>query len=211
MAQKRNIDLPTDHPFDYQLAMQRLAGFDAPRNKLAALSRSGEVVRVKKGLYVARGAAVDRRVLAGLIYGPSYVSLEAALSHHGLIPERVDEVTCISTKRPRLFETPMGRFSYRAVTPRVFLVGVVLVEAQGGSYLLASAEKALCDRVALVRKLRAQRDVSSLLADELRIDVESLAEFDVALVQEIARRYRRASVTALAGWLAKRKGDLIGS
>ena len=191
--------------------MQRLAGFDAPRNKLAALSRSGEIVRVKKGLYLANGAAVDRWVLAGLIYGPSYVSLEAALSHHGLIPERVDEVTCISTKRPRLFETPVGRFSYRAVPARVFLAGVALVEAEGGSYLLASPEKALCDRVALVRNLRTQRDVPSLLVDELRVDVESLAQFDVALVRDIARGYRRASVTALAGWLAKRKGDLVAT
>jgi predicted transcriptional regulator of viral defense system len=172
VVQKRNIDLPTDYPFDYQVAMQRLAGFDAPRNKLAGLSRSGEIVRVKKGLYVSKGAAVDRWVLAGLIYGSSYVSLEAALSHHGLIPERVDEVTCISTKRPRLFKTPMGRFSYRAVTARVFLAGVALVEAEGGSYLLASPEKALCDRVALVRNLRA-------------------------------------SVTALAGWLAKQNVKLI--
>ena len=189
--------------------MHRLAGFDAPRNKLAALSRSGEIVRVKKGLYVAKGAAVDRWVLAGLIYGPSYVSLEAALAHHGLIPERVDEVTCISTKRPRLFETPMGRFSYRAVPARVFLAGVTLVEAEGGSYLLASPEKALCDRVAQIRNLRAQRDVPPLLVDELRVDVEMLAKFDVALVRDIARAYRRASVTALAGWLAKRDGRLL--
>jgi len=188
--------------------MQRLAGFDAPRNKLAVLGRSGEIVRVKKGLYVAGGAAVDQRVLAGLIYGPSYVSLETALSHHGLIPERVDEVTCISTKRPRVFETPLGRFSYRTVAARIFLVGVALVEAEGGSYLLASPEKALCDRVAIVRNLRAQRDVPKLLADELRIDVGDLAEFDIALVAEIARRYQRASVTALAGWLAKQKGKL---
>ena len=188
--------------------MQRLAGFAAPRNKLAALVRSGEIVRVKKGLYVSNGAVVDRWVLAGLIYGPSYISLETALAHHGLIPERVDEVTCISTKRPRLFDTPMGRFSYRAVPARVFLMGVALVEAEGGNHLLASPEKALCDRVALVRNLTAQRHVPALLDEELRIDAESLAEFDVTLVQEIARRYRRASVTALAAWLAKQNVNL---
>lgn len=211
MVQNRKIKLPRDYPFDYQLAMQRLAGFDAPRNKLAALSRSGEIIRVKKGLYVASEAAIDRWVLAGLIYGPSYVSLEAALSHHGLIPEWVDEVTCISTKRPRLFKTPMGRFSYRTVSARVFLSGVALIKAEGGSYLLASPEKALCDRVALVRSLQAQRDVPALLADELRVDVENLAEFDAELVKEIARRYRRASVTALANWLAKQNRKLTRS
>ncbi|MDG2122316.1 MAG: hypothetical protein P8J87_01375, partial [Verrucomicrobiales bacterium] len=69
----------------------------------------------------------------------------------------------------------------------------------------------LCDRVALVRNLRTQRDVPELLADELRVDIESLAQFDVALVRDIARDYRRASVTALAGWLAKRKGGLVAT
>ena len=59
--------------------------------------------------------------------------------------------------------------------------------------------------------MRAQRDVPSLLVDELRVDVEMLAKFDVALVRDIARGYRRASVTALAGWLAKRKGDLVAT
>ena len=77
------VDLPLDHPFDYQLAMDRLAGYRAPRNKLRNLCLGGDVVRVRKGLYVApmfpgRPPAVDPLVLAPLIYGPSYVSLETA-------------------------------------------------------------------------------------------------------------------------------------
>ena len=84
--------------------MDRLAGFRAPRNKLRRLCLDGEVVRVRKGLYVApsfpgRVPAVDHLVLASLVYGPSYVSLETALAWHGLIPERVEEITSVTCKR----------------------------------------------------------------------------------------------------------------
>ena len=37
-----------------QLAMDRLAGYRAPRNKLRSLCLSGDLVRVRKGLYVAK-------------------------------------------------------------------------------------------------------------------------------------------------------------
>jgi hypothetical protein len=117
------VELPIDVPFDYQLAMDRLAGFGAPRNKIRNLCRSGDLVRVKKGLYVAptfpgRAPEVSPLVLAGLVYGPSYVSLESALAHHGLIPERVNEITSVTTKRAKRFDTPMaGSPTIRSVRP----------------------------------------------------------------------------------------------
>ena len=161
------VELPFDHPFDYQLAMDRLAGFRAPRNKLRSLCLGGDVVRVRKGLYVAptfpgRPPSVDPLVLAPLVYGPSYVSLETALAWHGLIPERVDEITSVTCKRARLFRTPLGRFSYRPVNEVAFGYGVGLQSADGGSFFLAEPEKALCDRVACVGQLRAQRDIPAL-------------------------------------------------
>ena len=203
MAKIGQNSLPVDHPFDYQLAMQRLRGFDAPRNKLAALCDSGELLRVKRGLYLAEGADIEPAVLAGLIYGPSYLSLEWALSRHGLIPERVGEFTSVSTKRARVFETPLGRFSYRSIPVRVFSVGVGIEQATGGSFFIASPEKALCDRIAHVRGLSVQRDVAAVLEEDLRVATEPLLDLDTDLVDGIARRYGRSSVNAFAAWLKK--------
>ena len=149
------VEFPVFHPFDYQLAMDRLAGYRAPRNKLRNLCLSGDLVRIRKGLYVAptfpsRPPGVDPLALAPLIYGPSYVSLETALAHHGLIPERVYEITSVTSKRAKLFRTPVGRFSYRPVNESVYGYGVGLQPATGGAYFLAEPEKALCDRIACV-------------------------------------------------------------
>ena len=202
------VEFPVTHPFDYQLAMDRLAGYRAPRNKLRNLCLSGDLVRIRKGLYVApafpgRRPEVEPLALAPLIYGPSYVSLETALAHHGLIPERVYEITSVTCKRAKLFRTPVGRFSYRPVNESVYSYGFGLQPVAGGAYFLAEPEKALCDRIACVRGLRAQRDVPALLEDDLRVDVDAVIRMRLPLVREIARRYRRRSVTAFLRWLER--------
>ena len=202
------VELPYDHPFDYQLAMDRLAGYRAPRNKLRNLCLSGDVVRVRKGLYVAathprHPPGIDPLALAPLIYGPSYVSLESALSWHGLIPERVDEVTSITCKRGKLYRTPLGRFSYSPINESAYSYGVGLHATDGGSFFLAEPEKALCDRIVRVRRVRAQRDIPELLEDDLRVDLDAVVLMRVPVVREVAQRYRRQSVDAFLRWLER--------
>ena len=210
MVQFNQLDLPTGLPFDYQLAMDRLQDYAAPRDKLRQLCLSDQVIQVKKGLYV-RGEdkhTVNPFVVAGLTYGPSYVSLESALVHYGLIPERTEEITSIcllKTRQIKQFHTPLGRFTYRPVNPRVFSFGVRLEESQGGNFFIAEPEKALSDRIALVRGLTAVRDVSTVIFDDLRIEPEALDSFRVPVVKEIASRYRRKNVRAFYRWLTKFK------
>jgi len=207
---RKSIGLPRDVPFDYQLAMDRLRDFRAPRDKLRRLCESGEIIQVKRGLYIAGPDAetqesVDPRVLSGLVYGPSYVSLETALSHHGMIPERVAEITCMTAKRARVFDTPVGRFRYRPIPERAFAVGLNRESARGGAYLIASPEKALCDRVAQARGLSAQRDLPAFLFDDLRLEEERVVALDRELIESIAERYRRTPVTLFARWIGKHR------
>ena len=200
---------PHDQPFDYQLAMDRLRDYRAPRDKLGHLCQSGVVIRVRKGLYVpgwrlGEEPPVEPLVLAGLIYGPSYVSLETALARHGLIPERVEEITCITSKRAKDFRTPVGRFRYEPVSERVFGCGIRLEQARGGAFFMAEPEKALCDRVAMISGLKAAREVAAVLEDDLRVDVDAvMSTFRLPLVQEIAELYRRKNVAAFHRWLSR--------
>ncbi len=204
-----SISLPTNAPFDYQLLMNQLAeGYNAPRNKILSMCRSGEIVRVKKGLYVpaykkGEASPVNPNVLAGLIYGPSYISLETALSHYGLISERVDEITCVTIKRSKTFSTPLGRFTYTPISEQAFPIGVKLEAGNGGSWFLAEPEKAICDRLAQVKKLSAMRDVALLLQKDLRIDIHELMNLRLPLILKIATHYRRKNVSAFAHWFEK--------
>ena len=202
------VELPLDHPFDYQLAMDRVARYRAPRNKIRNLCSSGDLIQVKRGLYVAssfprRPPAVSPLALAALIYGPSYVSLESALAHHGLIPERVDEITSVTCKRAKRFQTPLGRFTYRPVNESAFSYGVGLQSVAGGSFFLAEPEKALCDRIACIRHLTAMRDIPAVLEDHLRVDLDAVIRMRLSVVRNIAKRYRRRSVDAFLRWLER--------
>ncbi len=202
------VELPVDHPFDYQLAMDRVARYRAPRNKICNLRANGDLIQIRKGLYVApsfpgQPPTVSPLAVAALIYGPSYVSLESALSHHGLIPERVDEVTSVTCKRAKRFQTPLGRFTYRPVNESAFSYGVALQSVAGGSFFLAEPEKALCDRIACIRHLTAMRDVPAALEDHLRVDLDAVVRMRMNLVSHIAKRYRRRNVDAFLRWLQR--------
>lgn len=195
--------------FDYQVLMDALGSYARPRARITRLLRDDVIVRVKKGLYIFgegwRRRPYNRELLANLIYGPSYVSLEYALAWHGLIPERVETVTSVTCGRPRSFDTPVGRFTYRMVRVEAFHPGVDLFETgDGGAFLMATPEKALADKMVEERSgLRAtQRELRSYLFENLRIDTGRLEGLDVGLLGRIAQAYRSRKVHVLAEHVA---------
>ena len=101
--------LPLDL-LDFQQLVSCLRGYAKPRDRIRRLITEGSLIRVRKGLYVFgdryRRTPIRREVLANLIYGPSYVSLDSALSYNGMIPERIENVTSVTTGENRRFDTP---------------------------------------------------------------------------------------------------------
>src|SRR3989338_7443923 len=61
-------------------------------------TKSGFITRLKRGLYAFPDALPPNIFIANKLYEPSYVSLEFALSYHGIIPETVYTITSITTK-----------------------------------------------------------------------------------------------------------------
>ena len=181
--------------FDYQQLVACLSQFSKPRDKIRRLLASGEIVRIRKGLYAfgepLRRAPISRELLANLIYGPSYISLDYALSYHGLIPERVETVSSVTLGRSRTFTTPYGMFSYRRLSQSRYAVGGLLAEHGDLSFLIASPEKALADKVWADKRFDGTRlsAYGSYLLDDLRLDPARLAVLDRDRLEEIARAY----------------------
>ena len=168
-----------------------------------------EIIQVKKGLYVLSpdfGKPIDLKVVANLVYGPSYISLEYALSYWGLIPEKVEEITSMTNKRNKIFETPMGTFSYKYLHNSKFSVGIERIAGETGAFLMASKEKAICDRLALVKDLDKQ-DIAGFLEYDLRLDMNELPGLDTGLVHEIAQVYKKKSVVSFFKWLKNQWGN----
>ncbi len=191
--------------FDYQTLLVCLKDYARPRDKISSLLKKGLIIRIKKGLYIFgdeyRRKPYSREILANLIYGPSYISLDFALHYYGLIPERVEALTSVTTGRSRRFSTPVGLFTYRKIPLEAFRIGMDRVEiGEGRAFLIATREKALADKLNDSRGvgLQTQNELSAYLENSLRIDPMTLEELNSEALNEMARRYQSRKIRLLS-------------
>jgi hypothetical protein len=198
---------------DYQLLLSALSDYASPRDKITSWLKSGELVRVKKGLYIfgkeASLTPFSPEVLANLIYGPSAISLNYALSFYGFIPERTTTITSITNKRDKAFTTPIGEFTYRYLSPKKYAVGIELFDSNKESpFLIASPEKALCDHIHLTDKkikLTSSLDIEHYLLNDLRISEDALGQFRLKELAEITNAYQDKRLNALERFIKEWK------
>ncbi len=190
---------------DYNTLVFSLRAYQFPRNKIGSLLKSGRLIRVKKGIYVKAGSGFSPPVLANMVYGPSYVSLDYALSLYGMIPERVHTVTSVTLGRTKRFDTPVGTFLYEPLPTRFFSLGVRRVELTfTQAYLIGAPEKCLVDLVWKRRDLATLKALEEFLVDDRRIDLTQDHLFSMARMRALEAAYKRPVVTALAKILAER-------
>jgi predicted transcriptional regulator of viral defense system len=182
--------------FDYQMLLDALKGYARPRDKITQWLKRGVIIRVKKGLYVfgegLRRRPYSRELLANLVYGPSYLSQEWALQYYGLIPERVEALTSVTTGRSRKYRTPAGLFIYRQIPLQAFRAGMTRAEIDGEpAFLVATREKALADKIRLDigTGIGSVGQMRTYLIENLRIEEEALAGLDSRAIADFARRY----------------------
>lgn len=193
---------------DFNQLNAALSSYAHPRGKINTWLKTGELIRVKKGLYVFGRAArgpFSLELLANLIYGPSAISLSYALSYYGLIPEAVHTVTSITSKRNKLFSTPVGDFTYTYLPPSKYAIGIQLqILPDNTSFLIASPEKALCDMVMLSTKnihIASEHEIDTFLFDDLRIDEDAFKKLSMPYIQTIADFYHNSRLNRFAKYL----------
>lgn len=188
----------------YQEVMETLKSYASPKARLTRLLSEGKLIQIRRGLYVDDDA-ISRRVLAPVIYGPSYISFQFALSVWGLIPERVEVITSASfnKNKDKVFRTPLGEYRYLYLPTAVYPHGLRMEEDSQISYLIATPEKALCDAVYKLPSITAVADMKRLLLDDWRIELSDLRNLDCSFIAWIAPLYRRNSLLALAKWIKK--------
>lgn len=209
MIEKIRKDINREE-FDYQALMACLKGYSHPRDKITDLMGKGQIIRVKKGLYIFgqeyRKRPYSREILANLIYGPSYISLEYALSYHSLIPERVESLTSVTTGRSRSFSTLVGLFTYRMIPLPFFQTGMTRIELDdGGAFLIATPEKSLVDKIFIESgaDMRTLKGLEKYLFESLRIDADLLSRLDIGQIFEFAERYPSSKLRVLTNLLRK--------
>ncbi len=187
---------------DYLFIMNCLSSYKQPNDKLTKLLKKEQLIRVKKGIYIFgkeyRNRPYSLEILANLIYGPSYVSYEYALSYYNLIPEKVERITCACNKKIKKFETPIANFIYYYIPPSKYSIGIKIESLDNFSnFLIATKEKALSDYLARLKKFNTPQDLLDFLVESMRIDPNQLQTFNIKLMKEISKIYQNKNVTLL--------------
>jgi len=185
-------------PVGFSTVINALPGYKSGKDKVCALERSGKLLRLKKGLYVlpptVSSAPLSRELIANHLYGPSCVSLESALSYHGLISERVYTVRSVAPMRSKLFTNALGTFEYVSVPEDYFSIGVRSTVIDGKySFLMANQEKALCDLLMTTAGLRIQSKKAMMiwLEEDLRLDWSADVSWDLDTLDKCVEKGRK--------------------
>lgn len=127
------------------------------RNQLSRWKKKGLILQLKKGVFILNEN--DRRIFpsrffyANQLVWPSYVSLESALGYYGIIPERVADLTSVTSKKTNCFTNVLGRFAYQQVRAGLFFGYHLIKDTSGMDVLIAEPEKALLDLFYLNAKI----------------------------------------------------------
>jgi hypothetical protein len=189
MSFRENIQAYSEQPINKQLLLDLLKEYKRPYDKIDELVKQELLVQLKRGLYIP-GAKLDidlpePLLIANHLYGPSYISLDTALSHWGLIPERVYEISSVTTNNSKIYKTAVGRFSYKNMPLPYYSFGIKQVQlTKKQTVLMASIEKALCDKIIATSGvlLRSVKQTLELLIEDFRIDENYLRELEVTTI-----------------------------
>ncbi len=180
------------------MLMGALSEYKDVRGKINALSKKGLIQPIKQGVYLIHSdfglRPYSKEILAQLIYGPSYISLQTALSNYGFIPEKVDTTTSISFGRGRSFSTPVGDFEYRQIKKSLYPLGVGLQEVTTGVFCqYALPEKALLDFIYLEEsksEFKNQKEYFSYILDSYRLNLKAIEkEVSLKKLKSLSEKY----------------------
>lgn len=184
-----------------------LAGDRDPADVRRQLSRwhaAGKIVQLRRDVYML--ADPWRRVdphpflVASELHRPSYVSLQSGLAYHGLIPEAVPVTISVTTARPVVLDTPIGRFAYRHVRQGAFFGFENTSVWKDQRARVADAAKALLDLVYLTPGGDSEEHLRSLR-------LEGLEEVTATALRSHARRWGKPKIERAAERILELRGN----
>lgn len=175
-----------DQPISTQILLTILKDYNRPYDKIMELMSQGDLIQLRKGLYMTSTLINSNRpepfLLANHLYGPSYVSLDSALFFWGFIPERVFEITSVTSKLSKRSTVENTVFSFTHLPLAYYPVGIKSVHlTDKQTVLIASPEKCICDKVITTAgvNLRSKKQAMTFLVQDLRMDKDRLRELNL--------------------------------
>lgn len=156
---------------------------DFDKKRISEWKSKGYIKNIIRGHYVFSDRKLsedDLFMIANRLVEPSYVSMESALSYHGLIPEGVYTITSVTTNKTLDLDSPLGRFSYRKIKPSISF-GYMIITFDGNEYKIADIEKTLLDYFYLNPHIKSENAFSELRINQnellRRIDFNKVKQY----------------------------------
>lgn len=190
----------------YEILKEKYKEYSNVDNKIGREVRDGKLYKIIKGLYET-DPNTPGYLLAQAIYGPSYISFEYALAQYGMIPERVNAITCACFKKrkKKVYQTDFGVFIYKDIPARAYPWEVLLKVEGNYSYQIATPEKALCDILYTLTPIKNYRNLEIMLFYDLRIDEDEFDQLKIDTIEKLSEFYHSTNVKRLAGYMKKRR------
>jgi hypothetical protein len=205
-----NLSKYSDQPISTSLLLGLLKGYSRPYDKIMEMVNQGIIVQLRRGLYLTTSLVSTNTpepfLIANHLYGPSYVSLDSALFQWGLIPERVFEISSVTPKISKRFMAQNVVYSFTHLPIAYYPLGIQsLPLTENQTVLIASPEKALCDKVITTSgvNLRSKNQAMAFLVEDLRIEKDQLRELNLReMVKWLPVCPKRSSIKILVESIA---------
>jgi len=174
------------------------------RKQLNDWCKKGLIIQLKRGLYTLnnndRKVPMQREIISNILVEPSYISLEYALSYYGLIPEKVNTITAVTSKKTRQLKNNTGLYLYRNIKKDAFAGFIEEKTKEGYSFFIATPEKALLDFLYFnMSKINAS--MAPVFDDSYRL--QNLESINMQKVIEYAEMYESKKLIAIIKILEK--------
>lgn len=176
------------------------------RMTLSRHKKSGDVVPLKRGLYVLQAYLdkaqkqdtldIFRKFLACALYEPSYLSLEYVLDEHGIVTESERTFTLVTMKKTSRFTNRFGTFRYYSVRPDLY-TGYVVRIMHGFFIAKASLAKALFDFLYVRKDVLYNRES----VRSLRLNLDRISRSDKRKLERYVRLEGSRKMSNIFLWL----------
>lgn len=157
--------------------------------QLTRLVERGVIERPVRGWYINPFTTVTPHELAMVIRRPAYISMESALSEHGVLSQRAVVLTLVTTKGPYVFATRDNEFEYHQIKK-----GLFFGYDPDAAVAMADPEKALLDLI-YIRVIKGG-SMSSEALDSL-LDDMYLEDLDKKRLSEYGSKFDKRTVRVL--------------
>lgn len=167
--------------------------------KVAQLERAGEIIRLRRNLFVVNpeetGLPLSSGLIANHLLAPSYVSMQTALRYYGLIPEAVYTIQSMTFKAAKEFNTPVGNYCYYHISRETYPIGITQIKEENSVYIMATPEKALCDLIANQPgiNLRYKKEALEFLEENLRFDMDRFCQLNPEIFLAYAKTGKKST------------------